>query len=694
MPILPTPGCGTMVITEAADKGQLRLHVKAALTSDQVKVSVLIPVYNAGEHLSRCLDSLAAQTFGDFEVIALNDGSTDDSLSRLRAFAAKHPFLRVETQSNAGAPTTRNRLIKLARGEFVMFLDDDDTYEPDCIGRFVAEAERTGADIVCGGYRRVSTDGRVLSLVHMKDAKWSPLVTIMAWTKIYRRDFLVKNHVEFFNYGIGEDIGFSFKAYRAAGLMTMFHYAGYNWTFNKTSVSNTTHRAFRPNLDPIRLLDHLFAISGAEGLYGAFYVRHVIWHLFYSGRGSTSEEFLRQSERLFAWLSTHGIPARYPFSWHFWKAGDFRAFLIVRFYLALRRLGLVNLFARIYCLGRGADSTQLQQPGCAPPVVHSPQVSVLIPVYNAGEHLRRCLDSLASQTFNDFEAVALDDGSTDDSLSRLRAFAADHPFLRIETQANAGVPTTRNRLIKMARGEFIMFMDDDDAIAPDYISRYVAEARRTGADVVCGGYKRVSVDGRPLFAVNATSAAWSPYLVVTPWAKIYKKRFLVENDMSFFDYGLGEDMPFCLRAYKLANPLAVFNYTGYVWVHNGESVSSTVQKVFSPDRDPVRLLDECFAMSGADGISRYFYVRYAVWYSIYAGRGATPDEFLAQVSRLFAWLSEHGIPARYPLFRHRLWRGDMRVFTAVVIFLLIRRINLLPVFTRIICRGERGNNGT
>ena len=582
----------------------------------------------------------------------------------------------------------------MARGEFVMFLDDDDTYEPDCIGRFVAEAERTGADIVCGGYRRVTTDGRVLSLVHMKDAQWSPLVVIMAWTKIYRRDFLIKNDVEFFNYGIGEDIGFSFKAYRAAGSMTMFHYAGYNWTFNETSVSNTAHRAFRPNLDPIHLLDHLFAISGAEGLYQAFYVRHVIWHLFYSGRGSPPEEFVRQSKRLFDWLAAHGIPARYPFSWHFWKAGDFRTFLIVRFYLALRRLGLVGLFARIYCLGRRDAPAPLQQPACASSGANSPQVSVLIPVYNAGEHLGRCLDSLAAQTFHDFEAIALDDGSTDDSLARLRAFAADHPFLRVETQPNAGVPTTRNRLIKMAKGEFVMFMDNDDAIAPDYIGRYVAEARRTGADVVCGGYRRVTVDGRTMFAVNATNAEWSPYLVVTPWAKIYKKRFLTENDISFFNYGLGEDMPFCLRAYKLANPMAVFNYSGYKWVYNGESISSTVQKTFNADRDPVRLLDECFAKSGADGLSRYFYIRYAVWYSIYAGRGAMPKEFLLQVDRLFAWLSEHGIPARYPLFRHGLWRGDMRVFPAVVAFLLIRRLGLLPVFARIICRGARRKNGT
>ena len=317
------------------------------------------------------------------------------------------------------------------------------------------------------------------------------------------------------------------------------------------------------------------------------------------------------------------------------------------------------------------------------------KVSVLIPVYNAGEHLVRCLDSLAAQTFRDFEAVALDDGSTDDSLTRLRAFAADHPFLSVVTQPNAGVPTTRNRLIEMAKGEFVMFMDNDDAIAPDYIDRFVAEALRTGADVVCGGYRRVTPDGRTIFAVNARSAEWSPYLVVTPWAKIFKKRFLTENGISFFDYGLGEDMPFCLKAYKLANPMAVFDYSGYRWIYNGESVSSTVQKAFSPERDPIRLLDECFAKAGADGIVRYFYVRYAVWYSLYAGRRATPGEFLFQVGRLFDWLAKHGIPARYPLFRYGLWRGDMRFFPVVVVFLSIRRLGFLSFFARIICRGAR-----
>lgn len=315
-------------------------------------VSVLIPVHNAGNHIRRCLDSLAKQTFRDFEAVALDDGSTDSSLAELRSFATMHPFLRVESQPNAGTPAARNRLVRLARGEFVMFLDNDDAYDADCIARFVHEARRTGADIVCGAYRRVSPDGRPLLTVRMTDPLWSPLVVVEIWCKLYRRAFLTENGIEFPDYGIGEDIFFSFRAYSAARSIACMDYAGYNWTFNETSVSNTAHRAFRPDrpdLDPVRMLDGLFSLTGTSGLYPRFYVRHVVWHLLYAGRGSSPDEFLRQEKRLFAWLDSRGIPPRQPFSWHFVKARDFRAFLAVRAFLVLRRFGLLPLFARFYC---------------------------------------------------------------------------------------------------------------------------------------------------------------------------------------------------------------------------------------------------------------------------------------------------------------------------------------------------------
>jgi len=312
----------------------------------------------------------------------------------------------------------------------------------------------------------------------------------------------------------------------------------------------------------------------------------------------------------------------------------------------------------------------------------------LIPVFNAGEHLGRSFESLLAQSFRDFEVIALDDGSTDDSFAILRKLADAHPFLRVETQPNAGIAVTRNRLLKMARGRFVMFMDDDDTLAPDFIMRFAGEAQRTEADVVCGGYRKVTPDGKILFTVRTTDPNWSPLLVVTPWAKLFRRAFLLDNAIEFFDYPLGEDMPFCLKAYRLARPLALIDYVGYGWTHRESSCCQSKQTVFSPDRDPVRLLDRCLDAAGTGGLFRYFYVRYVVWYLFFAGRNSSPAEFLRQSDRLFAWLEANGIPPRYPLFRHRLFRHDFRVFAGVVFFLAVRRLSLQSLFARLYCRGK------
>ena len=317
------------------------------------------------------------------------------------------------------------------------------------------------------------------------------------------------------------------------------------------------------------------------------------------------------------------------------------------------------------------------------------RVSVLIPVYNAGDHLRHCLDSLAAQTYCDFEAIALDDGSTDGSLERLRDFATTHPFLHVETQANAGAPITRNRLLKMARGEFIMFMDDDDDVAPDYIGRFVAEAEWTGADIVCGGYRRATTTGRTLFAIRAKDEVWSPYVIVAAWAKIWRRDFVLGNGIEFFNYGLGGDIPFSLKGYALARKTHVFDYVGYTWIDNEASVSNVAQKTFNREKDPLVLLGKCLEVAGCGNLVRRFCVRYAVWYLCFAGRGATPSEFVAEADRIFAWLAERGIKAIYPFSWHYAKAGDFKSFAVAAIFTAIRRLGLTGLFARIYCKGRQ-----
>ncbi len=113
------------------------------------KVSIIIPVYNAEKYLEKCLDSVFNQTFEDFEVICVNDGSTDNSLEILNYYKRNYPNLTIINQTNQGLSITRNEALKYFTGEYVFFLDADDTIHPQCIDILYHFATHNNAELVC-----------------------------------------------------------------------------------------------------------------------------------------------------------------------------------------------------------------------------------------------------------------------------------------------------------------------------------------------------------------------------------------------------------------------------------------------------------------------------------------------------------------------------------------------------------------
>lgn len=117
------------------------------------KVSIVVPVYNAEKQIERCLDSIRGQTFSDFEVILVNDGSGDSSPKILEAYAAKDDRFRVISQENQGPSTARNTGIDNASGDFVYFVDADDYIADDAIEKLYTAAVNSGAEVtICGLY--------------------------------------------------------------------------------------------------------------------------------------------------------------------------------------------------------------------------------------------------------------------------------------------------------------------------------------------------------------------------------------------------------------------------------------------------------------------------------------------------------------------------------------------------------------
>lgn len=116
-------------------------------------VSIIVPVYNVASYLSQCLDSLLGQSYKNIEVIAINDGSRDDSWEVMQAYKKDKRFLCL-TQMNQGVSATRNRAISLAKGEYVMFVDADDWLEWNTIEKCVKAMSESGADVCMFDYMR------------------------------------------------------------------------------------------------------------------------------------------------------------------------------------------------------------------------------------------------------------------------------------------------------------------------------------------------------------------------------------------------------------------------------------------------------------------------------------------------------------------------------------------------------------
>ena len=127
-----------------------------------VKISVVLPVYNVANYLRKCLDSLVNQTFKDFEVICVDDGSTDKSTKILEEYQKKDNRIKILQQQRGGAGAARNLGLGHAQGKYVQFLDSDDYFESNLLEEMYTRAEKYDADLVVCSSKKVDDEGNII----------------------------------------------------------------------------------------------------------------------------------------------------------------------------------------------------------------------------------------------------------------------------------------------------------------------------------------------------------------------------------------------------------------------------------------------------------------------------------------------------------------------------------------------------
>lgn len=203
------------------------------------KVTIIVPVYNVENYLRRCLDSILKQSYSDFDIICINDCSPDHCDEILDDYAGCFPEkLKVlKNEKNIGLGRTRERGIRHASGEYLMFIDSDDYIREDFVQSYVEEMEKYRCDIVIGGYIR-DVDGN-FKVHKVSDSVWSLVTYPIACAKMFRKEFLLENKLEFSNVKCGEDIYFSLCAFSCGAACRVIDYAGYYYYFNRASITGS-----------------------------------------------------------------------------------------------------------------------------------------------------------------------------------------------------------------------------------------------------------------------------------------------------------------------------------------------------------------------------------------------------------------------------------------------------------------------
>lgn len=191
-----------------------------------IKISVIIPVYNMGKYLPECLDSIVQQTLKEIEIIAVNDGSTDESLSILEKYSNDYDNIIVLTQRNQGAGPARNNGIQHAKGKYLIFIDPDDFYPNNyCLEALYNAAEDNNV-LICGGIMVLNNEGQrtVRDSKALRDFYVNKSVKTIDYPDIYghqkylfRTDLIKENHIYFPAYKRFQDPPFTVKAMVCAG---------------------------------------------------------------------------------------------------------------------------------------------------------------------------------------------------------------------------------------------------------------------------------------------------------------------------------------------------------------------------------------------------------------------------------------------------------------------------------------------
>ncbi len=503
------------------------------------QVSVIIPAYNGSRYISQAVESVLSQTDCHFEVIVVDDGSTDNTNAILQHYSDR---IRYFSQKNQGVAAARNRGIQEAKAEIIALLDQDDIFLPHKLAEQTACFQKfPEVGLVNSGWRLINREGYNISEIepwhNLPDLDLQTLIIhspILPSAIMFRRTWWEK--IGGFNSRFNgvDDAEFVWQL-AARGCQAIW--------LPKITVEYRQHHQTVSHQKAVERAETVIVAQNnffsQKGLSDAVIqlekparyeeLTWLAWHLYHTNHYQSMAEFLHKSLA----YTSDTIPIVIS-DWIKRFSGNCQAYGYQLHLESFRKL------------------PQWQQLISSLLPSNLPKVSVIIPAYNCENYIEQAVKSVLEQTYTDYEVIVIDDGSTDNTKNILSPYL---DIIQYVYQSNQGAAKARNKGCQIAQGELLAFLDGDDFFTPNKLAEQVKVFEQDATiDLVQSGWMVVNKTGENLVDVlpwkNAPELnleTWVLHKCVRPSALMIRK--ICWKKVGGFDhsYPPTEDLDFVLR---------------------------------------------------------------------------------------------------------------------------------------------------
>ena len=414
-------------------------------------ISIIVPIYNTEKYLRQCLDSIINQTYTNFEVLLVNDGSTDSSGMICQEYLENDSRFRYFEKENGGVSSARNLGLERSGGAYITFIDSDDWVESNHLEALLKGIKENNADIAVSKHKSFNTE--------------DGLFYFPAYSNQNQNDLCIKK----------KQIRPFLELFPKLNYLTHDFACIASKLFKKSLTQNLFLDEKLPQSED---LDYFFKLYlRSESIV---YIDEVTY--IYVQHGQNASHHPSETSALCD-IKVH------------WNMLDFINELNIPNYYYLERIKhLLSYWKDSFPDSKDIKVYETMVINLENDITYPrPLISLVVPIYNAETYLRMCLDSITKQTYSNIEVLLVNDGSSDGSGAICQEFVArDSRFHYIE-KGNGGVSDARNVGIARAQGEFLSFVDSDDWIEPTYVEDMYRAALLNDAEVVVSNYKKFDV---------------------------------------------------------------------------------------------------------------------------------------------------------------------------------------------------------